>query len=153
MSGGTALDRTFKLSFIAYLKAVVAAAVEVAVLVFLRDRIDGVGKYFGLVLFGIFLFLAWRLLSLWMVRWRVTDRGLEVKGGVLPWRRFHRSIPYAAIFEAYYNRGFVGYVCRYGTVTVRRSEGATSALIQKGCTTPGHCRDSSTTESPRTARR
>src|SRR5262249_40123053 len=35
--------------------------------------------------------------------------------------------PYETIFEAYYRRGFFGHFLNYGTCTIRRTEGITSA--------------------------
>jgi hypothetical protein len=65
------------------------------------------------------------------IRWVVTDDGLRVSQGILPWRKWSFHHPYDTIFEAYYNHSFLGHWLNYATCSIRRTEGMTTAMSER----------------------
>jgi hypothetical protein len=81
----------------------------------------------GIVVYLILLAL-YRLVYIRSIRWIVTDEGVRIKEGLLPWRKMDYMHPYETIFEAMYSFGFFAKLFRYGTCTIRRTEGITTAI-------------------------
>ncbi len=64
------------------------------------------------------------------IRWIITDEGVRIKGGILPWRQMDMFHPYETIFEAYYAFGFFAKLFKYGECSIRRAEGITTAISE-----------------------
>ncbi len=65
------------------------------------------------------------------IQWIISDEGVRIKGGILPWRKNDILHPYETIFEAYYEFGFFAKLFRYGECSIRRAEGITTAISEK----------------------
>jgi len=88
-------------------------------------------KYTALI-FGILaIYKALRRIILnYRVRWIFENDVLTIKDGFLPWRRSNFSIDKTQIYEAFYKNGFGGYIFKYGSVYIRRTDGVTSKIAE-----------------------
>ncbi len=68
-----------------------------------------------------------RILDARGTRWIVTNDGVTVQSGYLPWRTGSMTYPAEHIYESFYHRGLLGHYMDYGTVTLRRTDGTTAA--------------------------
>jgi hypothetical protein len=133
MTASASLPRTFKKSFTAYLGLFARTLLLLAVPVGVALAADSSGVQLG---FGILaaLILArqiYRFFYMRSIRWVVSDGHVVVRAGLLPWRKWSFDHPYETMFEAFYQHGFFGHFLNYGTCTIRRSEGVTSALSER----------------------
>jgi hypothetical protein len=120
--------RTFRKSPVAYLGTFLWTCILVFVLSAVASGLSGGGRSFFQLLWVLALIRGiYRLAYLSTVRWVVGPEGLTVARGILPWRKWNRFAPWSTIFEAFYTKSFIGHFLGYGTVTVRRAEGVTSA--------------------------
>jgi len=123
---------TGRKSFIAYVLS--GTGTMFAFLLFggpaLMFGINGYPGWAMLLAFVALLIVAsgvYNLFYLSTIRWTITDEGVVVQQGILPWRKRGFDHPYDTIFEAYYNFGFFAKLFGYGTVVIRRTEGITTA--------------------------
>jgi membrane protein YdbS with pleckstrin-like domain len=90
-----------------------------------------------------YLSLAWTVVNIYLVlmsiyhlfyirtiQWIVSDEGVTVKQGILPWAKIDFLHPYDTIFEAYYGFGFFAKLFGYGTCHIRRAEGSTTEVSE-----------------------
>jgi hypothetical protein len=119
---------TFRKSFVAYIRHVARTiawlVIPVAGVVATDRPLRSVFILAGIVVLG------WRIYGLvWLhtIRWVVGDSGVGVAYGILPWRKSYFEHGYPSIFEAYYHKGFFGHFLNYGTCTIRRTDGVTTA--------------------------
>ncbi len=61
-------------------------------------------------------------------QWIVSDEGVRIKSGLLPWKKNDLMNPYEVIFEASYDFGFFAKIFRYGGCNLRRTEGITTEI-------------------------
>lgn len=121
-----------KKSIVAYIRSAVAT--------FIWLMIFGGGTFaaafggaplFAVIGVGACLLIAakgvYNLVYLKTVRWVLTEEGVRVTSGLLPWRKTSFNNPYETIFESFYEFGFFAKLFGYGTVTLRRTEGLTTA--------------------------
>ena len=85
----------------------------------------------GLLFFGILKILSNRSTS-----WLLTNEDLIIKSGFLPWKKTYFEIPKEDIFEAFYSHGLFANIFGYGRLTIRRTDGTTSAFSTGGMTNP-----------------
>ena len=77
-----------------------------------------------------------KILSNRSTSWMLTNEDLVIKSGFLPWRKIYFEIPKEDIYEAFYHKSLFGTVFGFGTLTVRRTDGTTSAFSTTGMTDP-----------------
>jgi len=89
-------------------------------------------RYLSLAWTGINIYLALSFIYqlFWMrsIQWIITDEGVRIKRGLLPWRKIDFMHPYESIFEAYYDFGFFAKLFGYGGCNLRRTEGVTTEI-------------------------
>lgn len=64
-----------------------------------------------------------------------TDKVYQYKG-LLPWQKVVYHLAYDQIFECYYNQSILGRILSYGTLTIAKSDGVRSGIVQKYLTNP-----------------
>jgi hypothetical protein len=122
-------SQKFHKSFVAFLTTAVVAGVLVTIFTSIAASTSGgVKSLCQVVSTLIFLWGLYRLIYLFTIRWLVDQQGVTISRGILPWRRSSFFVPYDNIFEAFSQHGFFGYFLQYGTATLRRTEGSTTAL-------------------------
>jgi len=133
---------TGRKSLIAYINSIIGTAILVAM-------INGI--FYGISYamseaeasenaFNIFS-LAWIVVNIYLAasyiynqfyirtfQWIVSDEGVRIKSGLLPWKKNDLMNPYEVIFEASYDFGFFAKLFRYGGCNLRRTEGITTEL-------------------------
>lgn len=77
-----------------------------------------------------------KILSNKSTSWILTDQELIIRSGFLPWRKTYLEIPKEDIYEAFYSNGFLANIFGYGSLTIRRTDGTTSAITNDGMTNP-----------------
>jgi len=98
------------------------------------DASETAFRYLSWAWKGINVYLVFRAIySLFYIRtlqWIITDEGVRIKAGILPWRQTNIFHPYETIFEAYYEFGFFAKLLKYGECSIRRTEGITTAISE-----------------------
>ncbi len=131
-------------SFIAYISIIVGQAIFIGMVNALFFGIAyGMGEAQAPEDAYYYLSLAWRGMNVYLglmaiynlffirtIRWIVTDEGVRIKSGILPWRKNDLFHPYETIFEAFYEFGFFAKLFGYGTCSIRRTEGITTAIAE-----------------------
>jgi hypothetical protein len=119
----------FHKSVIAYIYTALATIVLAGFLGLVEAELTGGGRTFvTLIILAVLVRGVYRLAWLRSVTWTVTADGLQVRRGILPWRKLSWYNPWATLFEAWYKHGFFGYLLRYGTCGVTRGEGVTTQM-------------------------
>jgi hypothetical protein len=131
MAANLSVDRVFRKSFVAYIRWFLGVLIWVGIP--LAVGLNRSGTLRTVLLLVALFFVARRIYLLFLlrsIRWEVREDGLFIGSGILPWRRGSFLCPYETIFEAVYNRRFLGHFLHYGTVSIRRAEGVTSAMSE-----------------------
>lgn len=86
---------------------------------------DSGWRYLGwlIMLPGIY-----KVIFLLSVKWQLFPDHLLVTEGVFPWSRTRFKVPVHHVYEAISSSGIAGYFLKYGTITIRRTDGVTTAL-------------------------
>ncbi|GEM_PF-3346331 len=71
------------------------------------------------------------------IRWDVSEEGVRIRGGILPWAKMDMMHPFETIFEAYYRFGFFAKLFGYGECHIRRTEGVTTEISEPMMHRPG----------------
>ena len=86
------------------------------------------GKYWWILSCILLGYAVWSYFVLRSVSLTLTDKELIIKSGVLPWNRTYFNIPVYDIYEAFYEKGMISYLLGYGTVSIRRTDGVSTAF-------------------------
>lgn len=86
---------------------------------------DGILRYLGwlILLSGLY-----RIVYLLSVKWQLFPDHLLVTEGIFPWGRTRLQIPVYHVYKAISSHRIAGYFLKYGTITIRRTDGVTTAL-------------------------
>jgi len=142
---------TGRKSFIAYISSIVGSAIFIAIvngIVFAiswgmteAEATQNAFHYLSLAWTGINIYLVltsiYNLFYIRTIQWIVTDEGVTIKQGILPWAKIDFHHPYDTIFEAYYGFGFFAKLFGYGTCHIRRTEGSTTEISGEKMRKPG----------------
>lgn len=71
------------------------------------------------------------------IRWDISEEGVRIRGGILPWAKMDMLHPFETIFEAYYQFGFFAKLFGYGECHIRRTEGVTTEISEPMMHRPG----------------
>jgi uncharacterized membrane protein YdbT with pleckstrin-like domain len=136
---------TGRKSFVAYISSTVGSAIFIGIVngVFFAvswgmaeaEAPQNAFYYLSLAWTGINIYLVltfiYHLFYIRTIKWIVTDEGVTVKQGILPWAKIDFLHPYDTIFEAYYGFGFFAKLFGYGTCHIRRTEGSTTEISEE----------------------
>jgi len=129
-------------SLVAYIGLIISRAIFIAIIngvfygaLYAMNEADAPAiafEYLPKVWIGINIYLAlgfiYSLFYLRSIQWIISDEGVQIKRGLLPWRKTDYMHPYEVIFEAYYDFGFFAKLFRYGGLNLRRTEGVTTEI-------------------------
>lgn len=85
------------------------------------------GRPIGLILV---VYNVFKMLSVSKVKWELTSKELIISGGLMPWSKTEFQVPIYTVFESFYSRSILGHFLNYGTITIRRTEGSTSHIVE-----------------------
>ncbi len=136
---------TGRLSFVAYIGSLIGNAIFIGIVnaIFFgihwvmidKGASASVVQYLSWAWIGINVYLVlmaiYRLFYLRSIRWIISDDGVRIVAGILPWAKSDMMHPYETIFEAFYEFGFFAKLFRYGTCHIRRTEGVTTEISQE----------------------
>ena len=121
----------FHKSAVAYLYTALSTVVLAGFLGLVAATLSGgVKSFFVLLVLVVVARGLYRLAWLRSVSWTVTSDGLQIRRGILPWRKWSWYNPWATLFEGWYRHGFFGFLLNYGTSGVTRGEGVTSKIAE-----------------------
>lgn len=87
----------------------------------------------GMLVFASFTAVSkiMKILNLASVSWTFNGRELQVRRGVLSWKKTLIQIPIFDIYDSSISNGFLGHYLNFGHISIRRTEGMTSQLSER----------------------
>lgn len=127
-----------RLHWFAYVGPVLKALVAIFLVqryLFSGMRIHYMAYYISFI---VLVMLTVKVLELLKLRWTLTDHGVSLERGLLPWQKSSYHLRFDQIFECFYVSGFLGRMLGFGTLVIRKSDGISTREVQPYLANPGN---------------
>lgn len=123
---------TGKIHWIAYLQPIAICFIAWTVIIFLPEAWSWkkwiIYFFIAKIIYDFFYYYSIKII--------LTDEKVYYHKGFLPWQKTNYHLTYDQIFECYYYQNILARIFNYGTITIAKSDGVRSAIIQKFITNP-----------------
>ncbi len=120
-----AISHTFRKHWITYIAP--SFVLLFGLLVLLGSGHSSFGKAVGIFIVFVTMSVIFQLIN---VKWTLTESGLRIQRGVLPWRKTDVYIPIDNLYNSYTKHNMTGHFLNYANVYIRRTDGMTSGFSE-----------------------